>query len=199
MRELTLAPLPERPEDTTTPKPALLAENNTASDEAPSETAETKSAPAAPRRGLHDRYIAPEMQDWTRVYRIGHNLLLPASLNKSEEKMFILDTGAFSTTVSPEVARLVTKVRSNDNMRVKGISGKVDNVFSADSITFRFAHLSQRIEDVASFSTASLSKSLGMDVAGLIGITALGQLKIDIDYRDGLVNMTYDANRGHKF
>jgi hypothetical protein len=35
-----------------------------------------------------------------------------------------------------------------------------------------------------------------MEVAGLIGITALGQMTISIDYRDGLMKFDYDAKRG---
>jgi hypothetical protein len=139
------------------------------------------------------------MKDWTPVYRIGHDLLLPASLNNGPIKLFIVDTGAFSTTVTPEVAREVTKVRSQDNISVHGVSGKVDKVYTADSITFRFANISQKVDDVVAFATPALSKNLNMEVAGFIGITALGQMTISIDYRDGLMKFAYDANRGYRF
>lgn len=108
--------------------------------------------------------------------------------------MFILDTGAFSTTISPEAAREVTKVRANDRMHVHGINGNVDKVYSADSITFRFANVSQKVEDVVAFAIPSST----MEVSGLIGYTALAQMTIGIDYRDGLVKFSYDPNRGYK-
>ena len=38
-----------------------------------------------------------------------------------------------------------------------------------------------------------------MEVAGFIGITALGQMTISIDYRDGLIKFDYDARRGYRF
>ena len=133
------------------------------------------------------------------MYRIGHDLLLPASLNDGPLKLFILDTGAFSTTVTPEVAREVTKVHSQDQIIVHGISGKVDKVYTADSITFRFANIAQKVDDVVAFATPALSKNLNTEVAGLIGITALGQMTISIDYRDGLMKFAYDANRGYRF
>ena len=148
-------------------------------------------APLGPR----DRYVAPEMKDWTAIYRIGHNLLIPASINSSKQTMFILDTGAFSTTISPDVAREVTKVHANDNIRVHGISGEVDKVYTADSITFQFANVSQKVQDVVAFATPSLSKSLSMEISGFIGYTALNQMTINIDYRDGLMKFSYDPNR----
>ena len=139
------------------------------------------------------------MKDWTLVYRVGHNLLLPASLNNSNIRLFVLDTGAFTTSVSPAVAREVTKVHTNDLLTVKGISGNVDKIYTADQITFKFANLSQTIRDVVAFDTPEISRAIGMDVSGFIGFTALGETTMKIDYRDGLVSFSYDANRGYKF
>jgi hypothetical protein len=90
-------------------------------------------------------------------------------------------------------------VRSQDNISVHGVSGKVDKVYTADSITFRFAHISQKVDDVVAFATPTLSKNLNLEVAGFIGITALGQMTISIDYRDGLMKFAYDAHRGYRF
>jgi hypothetical protein len=200
MRKLLLAPLPPRPDDAIGLKPTLETRGNTNEDEAPDNTDTASTSPAKPpAHGPYDRYIAPEMKDWTRVYRIGHDLLLPASLNNSQPKIFIVDTGAFSTTVTPEVAREVTKVHSEDNIIVHGVSGKVDKVYTADSITFKFANIAQRVDGVVAFATPSLSRNLDMEVAGFIGITALGQMTISIDYRDGLMKFAYDANRGFRF
>ena len=70
--------------------------------------APTSPAPKPAAHGPYDRYIAPEMKDWTRVYRVGHDLLLPASLNDSPPKLFIVDTGAFAPRLRPRL-REVTK------------------------------------------------------------------------------------------
>ena len=51
---------------------------------------------ATAQRGLHDRYIAPEMKDWTRVYRYGHELLLPVRIGEAKSRLFLVDTGAAS-------------------------------------------------------------------------------------------------------
>lgn len=199
MRKLLLAPLPPRPTEVEGLKPTLETHDNTNGDEAPENTAPVPSSAAKPApHGPYDRYVAPEMKDWTLVYRIGHNLLLPASLNNGPPKMFIVDTGAFSTTVTPEVAREVTKVHSEDRIVVHGVNGKVDKVYTADSITFRFANIAQTVNGVVAFATPSVSKNLNMEVAGFIGFTALGQMTVSIDYRDGLMNFAYDPHRGFR-
>jgi predicted aspartyl protease len=181
MRRLILGPLPPRPDDDSSAKVSLKTASNS-DDEVP-----------------RDRYIAPEMKDWTLIYRVGHDLLLPVSLNNSSVKLFILDTGAFTTTVTPVVAREVTKVYSNGLDTIKGLSGNVEKIYTAESITFRFAGLSQTIRDVLAFDTPQVSRDVGMDVSGFIGFTALGETTMKIDYRDGLVSFDYKANRGFRF
>jgi hypothetical protein len=51
---------------------------------------------------------------------------------------------------------------------------------------------------VVAFSTSTVSTNLDTEVGGFIGITALGQMTISIDYRDGLMKFAYDANRGFR-
>jgi Flp pilus assembly protein TadD/predicted aspartyl protease len=202
MRNLVLGPLPPRPDETASVKPTLQTsadEDATEDPESDSPGGIAKTAAKATPRGPYDRYIAPEMKTWTPVYRIGHSLIVPASLNGSSNKLFILDTGAFATTISPGVAREVTKVHSDSNIRVKGVSGEVDKVYTAEKITFRFANLSQEVHDVVSIDLSGISKNEGTEISGLIGITALGQTTMTIDYRDNLVHFSYDANRGNKY
>jgi predicted aspartyl protease len=181
MHRLDLSPLPPRPTDTATAKPSL-------------ETGGTEAAGAGP----NDRYVAPAMADWTRVYRLGHNLILPAALNESKIKLFIMDTGAFTTSISPEAAREVTKLHSEDSLTIKGISGKVEKVYAADHVTFRFANLRQAANEAIAFDTSNISKHLGTEISGFIGITTLEQLTVKIDYRDALVKFDYDPNRGYR-
>lgn len=207
MRKLALSPLPKRPDDVTPVTPTLETAQS-ASDDPPVASESTPTSPSTPAaspakpppiaRNLHDRYVDPTMKDWTPVYRVGHQLLIPTSLNQTERRLFILDTGAFTTSISPAVARTITKVRTNDHMTVHGISGKVDEVFSADQVEFRFSNIVQKGRDVVSFENPSISKNTGLEVAGFIGATTLGQVTMTIDYRDGLVRFDYDPNRGYR-
>ncbi|HXC95338.1 MAG TPA: retropepsin-like aspartic protease [Edaphobacter sp.] len=195
MRKPQLRLLPPRPTDAGPARPTLQTTGDDDEDVAGKGDVSTNSTkPTA--KGPQDRYVAPEMKDWTPIYRVGHQLMILTMLNNGPHKLFILDTGAFSTTISPEVAREVTKVHSNDNIKVRGLSGQVSSVYTAESITFRFANVSQNVRDVVAFDSPSISKSTGLEIAGFIGYTALAQMTIGIDYRDGLMKFSYDPNRG---
>jgi predicted aspartyl protease len=200
MRKMGLDPLPPRPGEEAAP--ASLESNQptggTAEEEA-SDEASAKSSAAAPKpHGPWDRYIAPEMKDWTPVFRVGHELMLPVSLNRKVTKLFILDTGAFSTSVTPEAAREVTKVHpAGDQLTVKGISGEVKETYLADNLTFYFANLGQPAVETPAFDLSSISRNSGMEISGLIGANTIALTTLRIDYRDGLIHFDYNAHRGY--
>lgn len=146
---------------------------------------------------FHDRYIAPEMKSYTPVFRFGHQLLIQTRVNDSPPKLFLIDTGAFNNTISPSAAREVTNVSTDSNLRVKGLSGSVKNVFRADELTLQFGHLRQKNLDIVAFDTRGLSDSIGTEVSGMLGFAMLWLLEIKIDYRDGLVDFTYDSTHSH--
>jgi len=146
---------------------------------------------------FRDGFIPPELKDFTPVYRFGHELLIPTRINDLPTKLFLIDTGAFSDTISPDAAREVTKVRSDSNYKVKGLSGAVNNVFTADELTLTFSHYRQPARDVVAFDTSGISNGAGTEVSGTLGFAMLYQMQLKIDYRDGLVDFVYDPNRFH--
>jgi len=93
--------------------------------------------------------------------------------------------------ITPAAAREVTKVRGDPDMIVKGISGSVKNVYSADKAVLQFGHLRQENQDLMAFDLTSLSQAAGTEVSGILGFTLLHLLDIKIDYRDGLVDFEY--------
>jgi hypothetical protein len=198
---LRLTPLPRRPDETQV-KASLASESAGDSDdqeEGPKEAkpeqklaAEKNSASVPAHRIPKDRYIAPEMAQWARIYRIGHDLLIPTKVNDSHSMLFVLDTGAFTNTMSTRAAREVTKVRTDDMMKVKGLSGEVNKVYSADKATLQFGNIRQPNEDMVTFDLSGMSKNLGVEVSGFLGFSTFRQLDMKIDYRDGLVEFVYD-------
>jgi predicted aspartyl protease len=137
------------------------------------------------------------LKDYTPVYRVGHALILPVTLNGKMRKLFLLDTGAWTTIISPEAAREVTTVRPDDRHHPTGLNGAVGNVYSADEVAFRFANVSQKLKDVLSIDTARISQRSGMEIAGFLGANTLEQFILHIDYRDGLVKFDSAAKAGH--
>jgi len=150
---------------------------------------------AQPDLQLHDRYVAPEMKSYTPVYQFHRQLVVQTRVNKSAAKLFLLDTGAGINAISPAAAKEVTSVSENPGMEIKGLSGKVKNVFSGDSVTMTFGNIQQDILGIIAFDTTAISDSMGTEVSGILGFSALKFLDIKIDYRDGLVKFTFDANR----
>jgi tetratricopeptide (TPR) repeat protein len=151
--------------------------------------------PSAPSTGLQDRYISPEMQSFTRVYRFGHDLLVPTRVGDVPGKLFLLDTGSLTNFISPAAAREVTKVHGDSDTTVKGISGSVKNIYSANKAVLQFGRLRQENQDMTSFDMTRVSEDDGTEVSGFFGFVMLRFLDIKIDYRDGLVDFAYDAQR----
>ena len=208
---LRLSPLPRRPED---PNAKASLATGADSDADPEEqqasappskldekssadktSAEKTSAVVTPARLPKDRYIAPEMAKWARIYRIGHDLLIPTHVNDSKTMLFVLDTGAFANMMSTRAARTVTKVSTDDTIKIKGLSGEVNKAYSADKATLQFANIRQPNQDMVSIDLAGLSKDLGIEVSGFLGFSTFRQLEMKIDYRDGLVEFVYDPSK----
>ena len=124
-------------------------------------------------------------------------LLIRTEVNDSKPMLFLIDTGAGANLISTRAGREVTKVRSDPNTHVKGMSGTVANVYSADKATLQFSHFSQKNLDIVSFDLSKVSKTTGTEVSGILGFQLLRMLQVKIDYRDGLVDFAYDASRWH--
>jgi predicted aspartyl protease len=173
-RKVRLGPLPKRPGD---PAEAAPAEGE---DEVPV---------------FHDRYIAPEMKDWTMVWRDEHDLLLPVSIGGAKDKLFLIDTGAESMLISPAAAREVTKVHGDFDTHVFGVSGEVSHVYQTQEFLVTFGHVRLHVGSMTAVDTGAISKAGGVEVSGLLGAPVLNRLVLQIDYRDNLVNLKYDEKK----
>jgi len=207
--KLKLSELPKRPGETgqklalnteededSTADESSSADNVQSTDGKSDAKSDAKSTkPPSPSSRLRDRYIAPEMQSYSRVYRFGHDLLIPTSIGKVPLKLFIMDTGSMTNFISPAAAREVTKVSGDYDTTVTGLSGKVDKVFSANKAILQFGRIRQENQDLTAFDTTSISDSVGTEVSGFLGFVLLRFLDIKIDYRDALVDFQYDPKR----
>lgn len=146
---------------------------------------------------LEDRYVAPSMESYTKVFRFGHMLLVPTGLNNFSEKLFLMDTGSNDNNISIEAAREVTKLTDDPDTKVIGINGKVIKVYRADKINLSFGRYKHEHQDVVVFDLSGVSQATGTEISGILGFALLRLLKITIDYRDGLVDFSYDSRRVH--
>jgi Aspartyl protease/Tetratricopeptide repeat len=209
---LKLSPLPKRPEETVAPKSLNSEGEEQANVEQKEESAtdqtskdrtakDHESSPPvsdASRYLPKDRYIAPEMANWTKVFRFGHNMLVPTRVNDSKTLLFGLDTGAFNNILSLRAGRQLGKVSSESRIHVHGLNGEVKEVYSAKA-TLRFGHLQQPNLDVITFDLSTASRHTGTDISGFLGFGMLRLLEIKLDYRDGIVDFEYDPKRVQHF
>ncbi len=207
--KLKLSPLPKRPDEAVAPT-ALQTEATAAGN--PAEGAGTdkeepgegtagakadgvtpKAQPAAlvsTRQLPKDRYVAPEMANWTKIFRFGHELLIPTYVNDSKPLLFLIDTGSFMNLLSVRAARQVTKV-SDSSMQVRGLSGSVQKVYSGEQATLTFSHFRQNNQQIVTIDLSSLCRRTGTEVSGILGFNVLRLLEVKIDYRDGLVDFVH--------
>jgi hypothetical protein len=137
--------------------------------------------PSRPENGLQ-----AETQSFTQAFSFGHFLLVPTEVGKKAAGLFVIDTGANANTISPELARLIPEMRAH-NMPMSGASGVVNSAFIADDATLRFAKVNRTGERISTVDLRSVSKNLGVEISGQIGFSAMENMKMRIDYRDGLV------------
>jgi hypothetical protein len=60
----------------------------------------------------------------------------------------------------------------------------------------QFGHLRQENQDLIAFDLSHISDGLGTEASGILGFAMLRLLDIKIDYRDGLIDFSYDPKRG---
>jgi hypothetical protein len=136
-----------------------------------------------------DRFKAPTMQNWTSIYRRGHEIIMPTVINGKKPTLFIVDTGSATNLIDTDFAKQVTRTKDSINL-MRGLSG-VSQLKEAGSFTADFAGL--RLP-VTGMDSLDLSRFGG--VHGFLGYPTLQQLVMHIDYRDNLV--LFEAPNGHK-
>jgi predicted aspartyl protease len=184
MREVRLGPLPKRPDEAADTAPTSL------------DTWDADEAQVSVADRAKDRYITPEMKDWTPVFRAGHDLIFPTYIGNAPVKLFIMDTGAAKGMISPAAAREVTQVGADATRNMLGLSGAVKNMASADTVNLTFGGVRQMTYGMDSFNSL-LDAGYGVEISGLIGFPTLRELIISIDYRDNLVHVVYDPKHGY--
>lgn len=215
IRKVTLAALPPRAGDTAAPRLHSLAADFTplAPTEEPAKPAQSSpqgaaSTPALSAIGPFDRAAATaETKDYAQIYQVNHDLLLPTALGgdklagdrPSEDKivLFVPDASIPETGVSTSTMLDLPKAHEDKSRESAAPGGRAQKVFVADDVSFNFAHLSQKLNGVASMDTAGASAADGAEVSGLLGMnTTLIRLTLHIDFRDGLLKAEYVPGRG---
>lgn len=141
-----------------------------------------------------DRSTAFEREGFTPVLHRKQFLLLPVTLNKKEQELFVLDTGVRLTTMTEAAAHAVSNMHVNFTNTVKTVSGGSLQVYR-DTFDFQFANMTADDQKrIIEFDAAALDENAGIQIAGLLGFNILQSMVIQMDYRDGLVKFTSPAS-----
>jgi len=134
-----------------------------------------------------DRYVASDMQGYSPAYHRLQYLLVPVTLNRKERRLFMLDSGMRLSTMTPEVAHLISSTKVNFTNPVQTVSGGTVQLYR-DNFDFQFASLSLDNQGhILDFDPSAIDQNAGFQVAGMIGFDMLHSLTIHLNYRDGLV------------
>ena len=187
-----MSELPKRPGENSQAIKLKTDNDGPGSEQGANNDAGGNSSKVPPTSDPFDAYVSPEMKSYTKVLRFGHDLLIPTRVGGGPPRLFLIDTGATTNMIDPAAARQVTKVRGDPDATLTGISGSVKKVYNADKAVLTFGHLRQENQDILSFDMTSISEITGTEISGILGFTTLISLELKIDYRDGLVDLSYD-------
>ncbi len=154
--------------------------------------------PATPAPAIHyvDRYIGPEMRQWSPFARVGHQIFINGELKDKKPRLFLLDSGSSVSILSIPAAESAGSVHSDTQDSLTGLSGRVANLYTEGGVDLDFARLRAPLKDVLVINMDGLSTESGVEVSGIIGLQILRYLTLDIDYRDGLIRVVYDPSDG---
>ncbi len=135
----------------------------------------------------YDRTIPEDEKDFTPVFRFGHSLMIPTTVNAKAVGLFLIDTGSSNSLIDSTFALESTKISRNDRMHVNGISGASTNVFEADKAEIQFANFRQRNLGMVVVDLNNSGKRQAVRMSGILGLPVLSMFRLSLDYRNGLV------------
>jgi len=190
-QKLRLSPLPKRPDE-----PAAPITLSSTEDRSATQTQPPRANGQQPSSLPKDRYVAPEMASWLPILRSGHLLFIPTRVNDSKPMLFIIDTGSeensLSLTAAKEVSNLIPDL---SHQETRGLSGAVERTYRAKA-ELQVGNLAYNIPNlITTFDLSGLSKSSGIEISGFLGFDLLSELDTKVDYRDCLVDFTYNRKR----
>jgi tetratricopeptide (TPR) repeat protein len=188
--KLRLSPLPQRPnEPAQSPVLQTMSQDSDGSGGEATPAGKSSSTLADLPK---DAYVAPDMSSWTKVYRFRSLLLVPTLVDRTGPMLFLIDTGSFSNVLSTRAAQQVTNIQLDPAMQIRGMSGNVSKVYTADKATLQFGRYEQQNQDMVTIDLSSITGQSGTEVSGILGFKMLRIVQVKIDYRDGLVDFIYD-------
>lgn len=127
-----------------------------------------------------------QAREFSPAFGFGHLLLLSTQTDKTTRGLFVLDSGSNISSISQELAEHSRQMRSV-TLPVSGAGGNANSAYIGDGMTLEFSRMRRPNQRLISVDLHSISKNVGTEISGQIGFATLENLRVIIDYRDGLV------------
>jgi hypothetical protein len=135
----------------------------------------------------------PETQDpavpLTRAAPKTDPLLVRTVLNGKHQGSVVLDTGAFCSAISREVADTLSGSHLAPDVRIEAGTGATTGRIVSSTVHFEIAGQELISNDVVALDLSNLSRHYGQEVVGVLGFPALSSYALTIDYRNGFVKI----------
>ncbi len=131
-------------------------------------------------------------------------LLVAAVLNGKQSGYVMLDTGAFRSAISREVARTLSGSHIVPEVRLAAGTGAATGQRVSSTVHFAIADQDLTPNEVVALDLSNLSRHYSVEVIGVLGFPALSNYLLTIDYRNARVKIeppqsisARELHRGH--
>jgi hypothetical protein len=119
------------------------------------------------------------------VWFFSNLLLLPLEVN-GKRGNFIVDTGAVTTVLSHSMAAQLgidaNTPGAKVNMGIAGVGGFEGVVLKVPNVTFKTPKNAEEFPQVVAIDLKNISKTIGTEVAGIVGYDFLSGYRVTLDY-----------------
>ena len=126
------------------------------------------------------------------VWFFSNLLLMPLEVN-GKRGNFIVDTGAVTTVLSHSMAAELGVDEKTPgakvNMGIAGVGGFEGTVLKIPNVTFKTAKNAEVFPQVVAIDLKQISKTIGTEVAGIVGHDFFSDYKLTLDYQAGEVRL----------
>jgi tetratricopeptide (TPR) repeat protein len=144
---------------------------------------------------LHDRFVDPSMQGWTKGFRTGRFFLYPVRLNGGPVGLYSLATNSILNSISLETARQLGNVNPNGK-ELPSMSGHNGQYFRTSDVTLEFLGMKEHLIFMSAEDMTGWSQDHGIQITGFLGgRPMLDQFTLHLDYRDDLLKLDFDPKR----
>ncbi len=121
------------------------------------------------------------------VLTIRDLLLVRAKVDRGRDGLFLVDSGAAYTSVSPDLGS--HGLRPAAPVSLRGARGDVPRVFRMAPLELEMGGRTFVDSSAVAVDLAGISEAEGIEISGILGYSLLGKTPFTLNYRDGVIRL----------